>query len=204
DIGSAESLLHRAATELVKDPAIAEPALTVQRAVMGSEKPTDDAVLLLVQLAPQAVAATRDELEFRKTWIFHSSDAYSAHASRHELMKFVRRFLSSDEQLFRIELIIGEILANTVEHAPGLVNVDIDWSGRHPVMTIVDSGPGLKRFASSLPQDKLTEDGRGLFLIGTLAQNVRVESTPGAGTKMTVTLAVNRDGAVLPRMRSSA
>jgi anti-sigma regulatory factor (Ser/Thr protein kinase) len=164
----------------------------VQQAVMGSEKPTDDAVLMIVQLSPTPLSQSFDEAELRKTWSFHSSDAYSAHTSRHELMSFIHRFITSEDELFRTELIIGEILANTVEHAPGLVNVEIDWSGIHPVLTVLDTGPGLLRFSRSLPEDSLTEDGRGLFLIETLARDVRVESAPGQGTKMMVTLSVRR------------
>ena len=38
----------------------------------------------------------------------------------------------------------------------------------------------------------MTEDGRGLFLVKTLANEVRVESDQGYGTKMTVVLPIAR------------
>ena len=44
-----------------------------------------------------------------------------------------------------------------------------------------------------LPADRLTENGRGLFLIATLAADVQVESKPGEGTTMRVTLPVARE-----------
>ena len=192
DIESAEKLLRDALDRLVSDVPNAHPASVLQRAVMGSARPLDDAVLMVLQLAPAPANATLDDLELSKTWAFHSSDPYSAHSSRHELMSFIRRFVTSDDDLFSIELIFGEILANTVKHAPGLVKVDIDWRGIHPIVTIVDSGPGLLRFAPMLPQNNLSENGRGLFLIKTLAQDVRVESTASYGTKMMMTLPVRK------------
>lgn len=195
DIDGAETVLRNAVTRLVGNSAITRPAAVLQRAVMGSAKPKDDAVLMVVQLGLTTAIEPVEPTDLRKTWTFHSSDAYSAHASRHELMTFVRRFVSAGDELFRVELVIGELLANTVEHAPGIVNVEIDWRGTHPVMTIFDTGPGLLRFSPRLPEDSFTEDGRGLYLIRTLAKDVQVESAPDLGTKMTVTLSVARDGA---------
>jgi len=192
DIESAEIRLRAALDRLVHGPPQTHPASVVQHAVMGSVKPVDDAVLMVLQLAPAPTNSALDELELRKTWAFHSSDPYSAHSSRHELMSFIRRLATSNDDLFSVELIFGEILANTVKHAPGLVSVDIDWGGAHPLVTIVDSGPGLLRFAPMLPHNRLSENGRGLFLIKTLAQDVRVESTPSYGTKMTMTLPIRR------------
>jgi anti-sigma regulatory factor (Ser/Thr protein kinase) len=68
-------------------------------------------------------------------------------------MKFIRRNASDAERLFVAELIVGEILANTVEHAPGLVEVRIDWHGEHPVVSVLDTGPGLAEVLSVLPED---------------------------------------------------
>ena len=176
-------------TRLVGDGANSHPAAVGATRRDGHERPTDDAVIMVLQLSPTtAYRAGQHDAELQKSWTFHSSDAYSARTSRHELMRFVRGLLDSEDELFRIELIIGEILANTVKHAPGLVNVEIDRSGEQPTVTIVDAGPGLGRFSPTLPNSDLVEKGRGLYLIGTLAGGVRVESTPNQGTKMTVIL----------------
>jgi PAS domain S-box-containing protein len=190
NIESAETVLRNEMTKLAGEYANPRPAATIQRAVMGSDRPTDDAVIMVLQMSSVPAGARLNDADLRKSWTFHSSDAYSAHKSRHELMAFIRGLLSSEDDLFRIELIIGEILANTVKHAPGLVTVDIDWSGAQPALTIVDTGPGLAKFSPALPNDGLNEDGRGLFLIGTLAHDVRVERMPDAGTKMTVNFPV--------------
>jgi anti-sigma regulatory factor (Ser/Thr protein kinase) len=70
--------------------------------------------------------------------------------------------------------------------------MEVDWSDAAPVVTVVDTGPGLEKFVALLPDDELAEDGRGLFLVKTLANEVRVESDQGYGTKMTVVLPIAR------------
>jgi len=202
DIAAAERALQDAATRLVGDVSIARPCVVVQQAVIGSSRPTDDAVLLVLQLSPIPAQPIVDGADMRKTWTFHSSDAYSARAVRRDLTNFARRFVSSDDDLFHAELIIGEVLANTVKHAPGIVTIELDWTGVHPVLTVVDDGPGSFHFSPTLPDDSLTEDGRGLFLIGALAKDVHVESSDGRGTKMTVLLSVSRQPASPTRATS--
>jgi len=70
--------------------------------------------------------------------------------------------------------------------------MEIDWTSAAPIVTVVDTGPGLEKFVAQLPDDEYTEDGRGLFLVKTLANDVRVESDQGYGTKMTVVLPIAR------------
>jgi anti-sigma regulatory factor (Ser/Thr protein kinase) len=192
DIETAETALRSAIDALVEHPN-AQPAAKIRRAVLGESAPLDDAVLLVLAVSGDAaIMPSASAVETRKTWNFHSNHAYSAHAARHELMRFVQEHAAGDQDFFTSELIIGELLSNTVEHAPGLVNVEIDWSDHTPIVTVVDSGPGLQRFVSELPDDALSEDGRGIFLVQTLALDVRVESDRGYGTKISVTLPLTR------------
>jgi integral membrane sensor domain MASE1/anti-sigma regulatory factor (Ser/Thr protein kinase) len=186
DIERAERTVLRAVSHLVDNPYVERPALFIQRSVMGSERPSDDTALLVVQLgdAPQ------------HSWAFDSSNAQDAHSLRHEIVRFMRFFGATQEELFYAELIIGEALANTVEHAQGSVSVDIDWAGPHPVVTILDAGPGLSRFEPTLPAEALNENGRGLFLIGSLARDVGIETEPGLGTKIRIVLPIERASAV--------
>ena len=190
-IEGAERVLLEAVARLVGDHGNARPAVALQRAVMGSEEPADDVVLLVVQLSPDATGVPASD-KLRKRWSFQSSDAYSAHASRHEMIRFMRAFTASPDELFRAELILGEVLANTVEHAPGRVDVEIDWTATNPTVTVLDTGPGLSRRPTDLPADAFAEHGRGLFIIASLAQQVQVESRPGRGTRLRITLPVSR------------
>ena len=193
DIDAAERSLFEALGALALGPPVLHPAQAIRAQVMGDETPSDDAVLMVMHVAPTAEpSAAFDERDFRKAWSFHSSSAHSAQSARHEVMQFIAQLASDDQDLFSAELILGEVLANTVEHAPGLVNLAIDWSDTSPIVTILDTGPGLERFVAQLPEDAMSEDGRGLFLVKTLAQDVRVESAQGYGTKLTVVLPIAR------------
>ena len=128
-------------TRLVNESNITQPAAFIQRSVMGSERPTDDTVLLIVQVgvAPQ------------KTWTFDSRSSHEAHSLRRELAGFMRSFAPNEEDLFTAELIIGEVLANTVEHAPGSVRVDIDWTGTIPSSRLPTRVRGCRGLRRSYP-----------------------------------------------------
>lgn len=182
NIDGAESAVLGAMTDLVQGARTEHPAAYVQRMVMGDEAPPDDTVLLVAQLC----------VALRKSWRYDSRSSHDAHVLRRDIARFMRYFAPAEGDLFRAELIIGEVLANTVEHAPGTVNVEIDWTGLHPVITIRDGGPGLARLAEVLPADPLSETGRGLFLITSLAVDVQVDSRPGRGTSMRIVLPVTR------------
>jgi anti-sigma regulatory factor (Ser/Thr protein kinase) len=196
DIDSAETALRAAVAEVVGDTSIARPAVVIQNKVLGDAPPTDDIALLIVQFDAVDKAALRaGPTDFTKTLRFHSSDASAARTCRREMMNFIRHFAADQDALFTAELIIGEILANTVQHAPGPVEVNIDWSGEKPIVRVVDTGPGLIHLRAQGPQDMMNEHGRGLFLIRTLADDVSIASPNGSGTELR---------AVLPLLRNSA
>jgi integral membrane sensor domain MASE1/anti-sigma regulatory factor (Ser/Thr protein kinase) len=182
DIERTERAVLRAVTRLVDDPHMDRPAVFIQRSVMGSERPADDTVLLVVQLGAA----------LQTSWSYDSSNPLSAQTLRREITHFIRSLAPNEDELFRTELVIGEALANTVEHAPGLVSVDVDWTDAYPVVTVSDTGPGLSPFVAALPADALNENGRGLFLIASLAQDVQIEAQPGAGTRMRIVLPTKR------------
>ena len=121
NIERAESAVLQAMTRLVDNARIEHPAAFVQQCVMGDERPIDDTVLLVAQLC----------VAMQKSWRYDWS-SHDAHVLRRDIAGFIRNFAPADGDLFRAELIIGEVLANTVEHAPGTVNVDIDWTDARP------------------------------------------------------------------------
>jgi integral membrane sensor domain MASE1/anti-sigma regulatory factor (Ser/Thr protein kinase) len=186
DIERTERAVLQAVTRLVDNPNVDSPAVFIQRSVMGSQRPADDTVLLVVQL----------RAGLQKSWHYDSRSPLSAHALRREITNFIRSLAPSEDELFRAELIIGEALANTVEHASGSVSVDIDWTDAYPVVIVSDAGPGLSHFVATLPADALNENGRGLFLIASLARDVQIEAQPGMGTRMRIVLPTKRAGAV--------
>ncbi|HEY1728093.1 MAG TPA: SpoIIE family protein phosphatase [Candidatus Baltobacteraceae bacterium] len=192
DIERAEKTMRSVMSDLVGNASVAHPAVAVQKAVLGENRPVDDVAILLAQFGTvDSRMLPVDPESLVKEWRFHSSDAQTARTSRHELTKFIHAHAADMESVYVAELIFGEILANTVEHAPGLVLIRIDWSDELPVATIRDSGPGLRYIIARLPET-LDDGGRGLFLIKALAADVSIDQTSDAGTELRVVLPVPR------------
>jgi anti-sigma regulatory factor (Ser/Thr protein kinase) len=121
-------------------------------------------------------------------WQFDAADARSAYAMRDEYFSMLRRFCHvSDEDLATCGLIFSELIGNAVRHAPGPLSVSLEQRDGELALHFIDSGPGFD-FNASLPENLWAESGRGLFLISSLARNVRVERIPGLGSHVTVTL----------------
>lgn len=193
DTAAIENKLATAVSLLVGDTSMARPAKAIQELIFDDRHPTDDAALLLMQFsAVRAEDRHPDSLPLEKVWRFHSSSAHTAQASRREVMAYLRTMAANPENLFEVELVVGEIFANTVQHAPGLVEVRVDWFNENPVITVRDTGPGLEFFVGKLPDDSLSENGRGLFLVHTLACNVTLRARPGYGTELRAVLPLTR------------
>lgn len=201
DALTVEKKLARALSSLVGDTAVVHPARSLAHTIFDGVRPSDDAALLLLQFSETRSGIAEDPVPLEKVWRFHSSSAHTAQASRREVMSYLRTMAPTAENLFEVELIIGELFANTVQHAPGLVEVRVEWSNERPELTVRDTGPGLEFLAGRLPENVLSENGRGLFLLKTLATGVTVRSRPGYGTELRAVLPVSRT--LRARSRSS-
>jgi anti-sigma regulatory factor (Ser/Thr protein kinase) len=95
------------------------------------------------------------------------------------------------EDVYAAELVFGELVGNAVRHAPGRVEVTIDWSTSAPVLHVLDRGPGF-RHTPVLPDDPYSEYGRGLFLISSLTDDFRVSRRPNGGSHARAVLSVGR------------
>lgn len=143
---------------------------------------TDDIAVLLMRRKPTDTSAFLQDVPLTKRWRFHSSHAQSAQASRHELMTFIRKHAANDD----------ELLANTVEHAPGLVEIAIDRTDVQRRLTICDSGGGLKTTNPELLSGDLSEDGRGLYLIRELSSRFAIRQAMAFGMELEVDLPIVR------------
>jgi anti-sigma regulatory factor (Ser/Thr protein kinase) len=100
-------------------------------------------------------------------WMFASEDARTAVDARTQFVEFLRSIGTGDELVDKAELVFGELLGNVVRHA---------------------SGPEFPLTARHLPDDVLSELGRGLFIVQQLATDVRVERIPNRGNHTIVKL----------------
>jgi anti-sigma regulatory factor (Ser/Thr protein kinase) len=106
----------------------------------------------------------------------------------------IRTFLAfqADEgsDLDAVETIVGELVANVIQHAPGAIGIHVSWDGARATMVIADRGPGIP--SVRLVPDGLSTTGRGLLMIQALARHLEFESVPGYGARVTVELPVHR------------
>lgn len=111
-------------------------------------------------------------------------------AVRKEIARYLAVESTSDSDLGAAELIVGELLSNVLRYAPGPVEVSVAWNDEFASLTVADSGPGFKYPA--LKRGFRDENGRGLFLIESLARAVQVKNQPGVGATVIVVLPVRR------------
>ena len=194
NIEAAEMALQYAVAQAVGETDLTSgPAEIIKAKVLRGQRAPDDIALLIAHFAQSTMMSERDDPKrFTKVWRFHSSDARTAHTSRHELMEFMRGFSSDEGALFTAELILGEILANSVAHAPGLIEVTIDWTGARPVVSVVDTGPGMRNQRVGLPEDVMAESGRGLFLVNALGEAGSLSLMQADGIAIRVVLPLTR------------
>jgi anti-sigma regulatory factor (Ser/Thr protein kinase) len=114
---------------------------------------------------------------------------------RQEIAAYLEQIAGKSEDSFKSELVLGELLANTVEHAPGLVELSIAWTDEHALLTVRDTGPGVTTLRTMLPADTLYEGSRGLFLVHSLSLGVTVAPSPSGGAEIMVILPLK----MLPR-----
>jgi anti-sigma regulatory factor (Ser/Thr protein kinase) len=150
--------------------------------------PQDDAALLVLQFSVVDSVVHVEPPSLKREWRFHASDARAAHVARREIGAYLFETCGETEDARSSELIIGELLANTVEHAPGLVHLTIEWTGNHFVLIVRDSGPGIGAVRTSLPADLWQEGSRGLFLVHALASDVTILRSPEGGAELRVVL----------------
>lgn len=191
DANQGERVLRETVARLQMQPLSATPAQDIYRDVLGTSAPPDDVAILVLRFSPPATGINK-EIPLIREWRFHASDAHTAHAARGEVGEYLRAF-GDEVNVFTSELIVGELLANTVEHAPGLVHLTVDWSDDHPLLIVRDNGPGLRSLAAELP-DVYSEGNRGLYLIKTLAVSWSIENSASGATTLSVVLPVRRRG----------
>ncbi|MGH7330338.1 MAG: SpoIIE family protein phosphatase, partial [Polyangiaceae bacterium] len=193
DLTTAESRLQTAIALLVGDTTLSRPAMTIKEIVLENNVPRDDAALLVMQFSTKGTDATQTQaVPLDRTWRFHSSHAFTASRMRAQIVAYLRDGAVDQGELDLAEIVVGEIVANAVSYAPGLIELSIDWSEEKPVLKVVDVGVGIEQADFHLPDDPLQEGGRGLFLIRSFADEVRIETLPSGGACLCAVLPVRR------------
>jgi anti-sigma regulatory factor (Ser/Thr protein kinase) len=86
------------------------------------------------------------------------------------------------------EVVFRELVGNVFRHAPGTIDVAVDWSGTRPVLHVLDRGPGFVH-KSELPADAYRDSGRGLYIAATLSEELHISHRFGGGSHARAVLA---------------
>jgi PAS domain S-box-containing protein len=156
-------------------------AAAIMKRVLGSDEATDDIAILTATVDRFPAEITGEERE----WRFLSTDARAASLARREIGELVAQ--SRPTEAFAAELTFGELIANAVRHAPGLVVARCRISAcRVATIELDDAGSGF--VPAPIPADLFAETGRGLAMLRRLAADVVVASAPGGGASVRVRL----------------
>jgi len=122
-------------------------------------------------------------------WIFDTSDQECGRKARTECLKNLASEAGRDE-LFEAEVIFGELLGNVVRHAPGTVNIWLDWIDGTANLYVHDYGPS---HYWKMPHPGATDEcGRGLQMARTLCNELVINRIPIKGTEVIAKLNIQR------------
>jgi PAS domain S-box-containing protein len=157
----------------------------LMKAVLGEDEPSDDIAILTVTVDRVAAPLAGDE----RAWSFSSGDGRTGTAIRREIGALVSEWTARPDAQFSSELAFGELIANAVRHAPGPVRAIVRRDEGAVRLIVEDRGLGFVPRAAVHGLD--AESGRGLTLVGALADGVTIEATPLGGTRVVVTFAAH-------------
>lgn len=127
----------------------------------------------------------------RTEWSLVRSDAVEALSARNAVTDFLRvEADASSSDLEAVAMIVGELVANVIRHAPGPIGIYVAWDDDGATLIVADRGRGIRplRCVPSVTSER----GRGLFLVEALSRSVSITTSPGNGSRVIVELPVRR------------
>lgn len=113
-------------------------------------------------------------------WSFSTANAQAANDARADFVRFLQCRAENKGCIESAEVVFGELVGNVVRHAPGPVDVTLEWGEGSPVLHVIDRGTAFERRAR-LPDDLMDEGGRGLFIAQQLSTGIGVRHLAGYG-----------------------
>ena len=124
-------------------------------------------------------------------WSLVTADARKATGARSAIRQFLAEQADASSDLDAVEVIVGELVSNVVRHAPGPIGIHCFWDDDDAILIVSDRGPGVPMLRP-VPHTEATE-GRGFFLIQSLALGMEIAGAPENGTRVCVHLPVRRN-----------
>ncbi|HTJ24958.1 MAG TPA: SpoIIE family protein phosphatase [Candidatus Limnocylindria bacterium] len=181
DIEEGERRIDAAMRELAHEQT-EHLAAALMKAVLADDEATDDIAILTVSIDRIAQPLRGESRE----WRFSTADARTGAAVRREVGNLVTAWTGRDEIRFASELAYGELIANVVRYAPGIVRVEVSSDADGNALLVVDD-QGAGFVPAERSPDPFSESGRGLQLVEGVADGMAIESSPSGGTRVRVT-----------------
>lgn len=175
---------ERRTTDAIRRAGSGAVAHFVRDTVLPNGSPDDVAILAASFRADGADAGAQTRL---LELDFDARDVRMARESRVCAMQFLKNLGADEGLMMNAELVYGELISNVVRHAPGLVTVRVDWRAERPALCTVDRGSGYAK-RSKLPDDPMSESGRGLFIVEALTTDFIVREAEGGGSDVCAVL----------------
>jgi anti-sigma regulatory factor (Ser/Thr protein kinase) len=122
-------------------------------------------------------------------WQFRADDARFALSLRHAFVEQLRAQCTPQSDCENAGIILSELVANVVRHAPGPIEISAR-SDTHGLVTldVCDTGDGFTP-VPSLPATPYSESGRGLYIVAQLCARLATSRLTN-GHKVSVVLPV--------------
>jgi anti-sigma regulatory factor (Ser/Thr protein kinase) len=163
-------------------------ALAIQNRVFAQIEPHDDSAILFIGVTELGVrGASR-----ARTWEIDATAVAEARRVKRAFLWHLGQYANGESDLMSVELILGELLGNVARHTEGHAIVTLELERDRAILHVNDRGAPIP--ALHLPEDQFAESGRGLFLVNSLARNLRIERDSGGNhicAELPVTLGNN-------------
>jgi anti-sigma regulatory factor (Ser/Thr protein kinase) len=123
-------------------------------------------------------------------WFFDAPDATGALRMRSDFVRYLKAYGGATDDYADAEAIFGELVGNVVLHAPGTIEILVDWPGGRAMLHVTDEGMPINAEARALPAGPYDEHGRGLLIVDKLSQAVSNTVYPGFGKMVSASLPV--------------
>jgi anti-sigma regulatory factor (Ser/Thr protein kinase) len=178
DLEQGESLLQQA---ISSDAVlyVRAPAALISATCLKGGPHSDDAAMMVLGF-PRSIG-----------WSFDAENAKAAQDARGAFLTRLREEATDDSDLGAAEIIFGELVGNVVRHAPGPIDIALEWAGTGAVLHVIDRGNGFV-YEKRQRVDVMREDGRGLWLVARFGLKLSIEHLPHFGTHVRVELPIAR------------
>jgi hypothetical protein len=114
--------------------------------------------------------------ELPPPWKLDFADPSLALRLRSEFAGYLQSYGRGEDDYVTAELIFDELVANVCFHAPGPIEILVEWHSGRAMLHVTDAGPPIDMSSIAFP-DPYAEGGRGLAIVNALSPPCAVQFT---------------------------